>query len=94
MQAVQLEGETCHFCYECEVYYTGPVERKSVLADDYAQGTLMDEVDTYEVYYCSDPGGSCELEDDQFEEYSEAWMCGNCEGIHPSAAGAIACCQD
>jgi len=93
MMAVHLVGEVCHFCYECEKYYRGHFETKDALAEDFSEGTLMEDIRTYEVYYCGDPAGPCELEEPP-NQYAETWMCGNCEEIHPTAADAITCCQE
>lgn len=95
MRAALLEGEEGHVCHSCDkIYLGGPGDLKTVekLADDYPEGTPLEDLSTYTYYYCKDPRGACELTEDDITFISEVWECGECERLHASVQQAMECC--
>jgi hypothetical protein len=97
MRAIQLEGGS-YCCYGCDTTYVGEPFTRTVLDDSYSEGTALEDVGTYTVYQCHDgyARGSwapCDINEDGFETYDEAWKCGNCDAVYGELGDAIACCQ-
>lgn len=82
-----------HYCGECCAYYEGEMNSWEALAEDYSQGTSMEEVEVYTIYECGDPNGPCTLVDGDFHYVDDVWKCGECGEIFTEIADALDCCQ-